>query len=115
MDAVKEAVLEQKIDNLTERFDQVDARFAQVDARFEQVDARFAQVDARFDRLEDRFEQAEERNRIEFRAIRSEMNEGFGELRTEMASLNRTLIIIFGSALGTAVAALFVAAVGRLF
>ena len=99
MDAVKEAVLEQKIDNLTARFDEVDARFKQVDARFEQVDARF-------DRLEDRFEQAEERNHQEHRAIRAEMNAGFRAIEDNLHSLNRTLIVTMGSLVIAVVAAL---------
>ena len=96
MDAVKELVLEQKIDGLTARFDQVDARFEQVDARFEQIDARFNRVETR---LGARIEEAEKRNHEEHGLIRGEIR----ELRADFRDLNRTLVLGFASIIASVV------------
>jgi hypothetical protein len=77
MDAVKEALLEQKIDDLTPRFD-----------------ARFDHVDARFERLEAWFQQAEKRNWEEHR-----------DSRADIQHLDRTVALGFGSIAASAIGA----------
>ncbi len=116
MDAVKEAVFEQRIDNLNvrvedlageveRRFEQVDQRFEQVDRRFEQVDQRFDQVDYRFDqvnvqldqvnkrfeRLEGQFDVAEERRHQDQVQMRAEINGLRGETAEGLRELHRLL------------------------
>jgi hypothetical protein len=85
------------------RFGQVEQEtkdgFAKVDRRFEKVEHEmregFARVDRemkeRFSRVDKRFEKIEER--LAQTPTRTEMNEGFAEMRTAYAALNRTLLV----------------------
>jgi hypothetical protein len=69
MDAVKEVLLEQKIDDLSARFDRADARF----------------------------ERFEERNREEHGEIRGEIRELRVDTNGALRDLNRTIIFGFAS------------------
>ncbi|HEY2717240.1 MAG TPA: hypothetical protein VGI73_13555 [Solirubrobacterales bacterium] len=111
MDAVKEAVLEQKIDNLTVR---VDGLTSAVNRRFEQVDARFEQIETRFDRAEDRNQAEHGEIRGEIEVLRVEMNEGFRSIQEALHDYNRNLVVTLGSVIAVMIASLAAAATSVL-
>jgi tetrahydromethanopterin S-methyltransferase subunit G len=75
-------------DRLDELNRRVDNGFKAVDKRFEKIEQEskeaFAKVDKRFEKIEERLAQT---------PTRTEMNEGFAEMRAAYAALNRTLLV----------------------
>lgn len=75
-------------DRLDELNRRVDNGFKVVDRCFEQVEQEmkegFTKVDKRFEKIEERLAQT---------PTRTEMNEGFAEMRANYAALNRTLLV----------------------
>lgn len=86
-------------DRLDELNRRVDNGFKAVDKRFERVEQEmrdgFARVDREmkegFAKVDKRFEKVE--GRLAQTPTRTEMNEGFAEMRTAYAALNRTLLV----------------------
>jgi cystathionine beta-lyase family protein involved in aluminum resistance len=88
--------LNRRVDNgfksVDKHFEQVEQEmkegFARVDKRFEKIEQEttegFARVDARFEKIDGRLAQT---------PTRTEMNEGFAEMRAAYAALNRTLLV----------------------
>ncbi|MFO7592157.1 MAG: hypothetical protein R6X23_14910 [Acidimicrobiia bacterium] len=72
--------------DIDRRFDDVDRRFSQIGARFEQIDARFSQIDARFDAQTD--------------VLCRRMDEGFRDLRVEMAGMCKEMRTILVALVG---------------
>ena len=86
MDAVKEAQIEQRLDDLSRQFA----------------------------RAEERNYEEHREIRAEIAGLRAEMNDGFRAINTAMHSYNRTLIVTMGSLLATIVASLGAAAASFL-
>jgi hypothetical protein len=116
MDAVKEAVLEQKIDDLSLRFDGFEARFELAEERNHREHREIREeIGGLRTEVREQFGGLRTEVREEIGGLRTEMNEGFRELRATMTAFNRTMLAIFGSVFGTAVAGLVVAAAVKLF
>lgn len=92
--------LNRRVDNgfkaVDKRFGQVEQEtkdgFAKVDKRFERVEQEMRDGFARVDReMKEGFSRVDER--LAQMATRTEMNEGFAEMRANYAALNRTLVV----------------------
>lgn len=108
MDAGREAWTDERLDDFANRvdrgFDRVDAKLVELEGR---MDQGFARVDAKFVELETRMDQGFARADAESRALRAEMNQRFD-------SLQRTMVLGFGSIVASALGGIAAAVAGNL-
>ncbi len=76
--------------HVNERFDEIDKRFTDIDQRFEQVDKRF---DEGFAAIDESFAEQRQYTENAFYMLRTEMRDGFAEMRAGFQQIDRRLAL----------------------